>query len=207
MSGYYDNVRMDLIPFLPQGRGLRVLELGCGEGRTGAYLKSTGLASEVVGVEFDPMSAELARTRLDEVFVGDLDVFDAFPGEFDLILAADVIEHLKDPWASAARFLNHLKPGGWLVTSTPNIRYWRILWDLGVKGQWQYADSGILDRTHLRFFTRESITAFHRGLGMDVEAIGHPELSGKRAILNRVMRGTPEDLLIGQHVVRSRKSA
>jgi hypothetical protein len=122
-----------------------------------------------------------------------------------MILAADVIEHLVDPWRTLERMLPSLRPGGYVVTSTPNVRYWRVLYDLGVRGRWEYQDSGILDRTHLRFFTRRSAIELHERVGLVVEEIGYTELSGKRALLDRLTRSRIRDLLCGQHVIRSRK--
>ena len=203
---YYDNVRRDLFPFLPERRGLRVLELGCGEGQTGAALKRDGVASRVVGMELFEDAAAVARDNLDAVIVGDLDTLDPPDETFDLIFCADVIEHLRDPWSVLETYVDHLAPGGWLLTSTPNIRYWKLLYDLGVNGTFEYTDSGLLDRTHLRWFTRKSITDLHRGLGLTVEAVNYPELSGKREMLDRFTGGRLRDLLCGQHVVRSRKS-
>lgn len=203
-DSYYKNTRTDLADALPDARGLRVLELGCGQGYTGAWLKEIGLASRVVGMELFEEAGAQARARLDAVHVGDLDQLAPPEEQFDLILCADVIEHLRDPWGVMARYREVLAPGGWLVTSTPNMRYWRVLYDLGVKGRFEYADEGIYDRTHLRWFTRRSIVALHEGLNLRVEHVGYPELSGKRATLDRLTRSRLRDLLGGQHVVRSR---
>lgn len=204
-SSYYTNTRKDLIPFLPDGRGFKVLELGCGEGHTGRYLKDLGIASFVLGVEISPEAAANARELLDVVVEGNLDKLAPVDDTFDVILAADVIEHLKDPWSTMQQWLRCLKPGGYLVTSTPNVRNWKLLYDLTFHGDWTYQDSGLLDRTHLRFFTRKTIQRFHEDLGQVVEVIGFPELSGKRQMLDKVTRAKLRDFLIGQHVVRSRK--
>jgi SAM-dependent methyltransferase len=207
-SEYYLQARSDLLPYLPPAPpgGLRILELGCGGGATGALLKERGIAAHVTGVEVVPEAVLEARKRLDAVVAGDLERLDLPPGPaFDLVLAADVVEHLIDPWTTLRRVLDVLRPGGHFVTSTPNIRYWRILYDLGIHGRWEYADSGILDRTHLRFFTRASILELHDELGLIVEDIGYAELSGKRALLDRMTRARLRDFLSAQHVVRSRK--
>lgn len=205
-AGYHTNTRTDLEAFLPSGRGHTVLELGCGEGKTGAWLKSTGFAKRVVGVEQHPASAVSARTRLDEVYVADLDKFE-LPGEetFDVILAADVLEHLVEPAQVVERLLPRLRKGGWFVTSTPNVRFWRVLVDLILHAKWEYGSNVVLDPTHIRFFTKTSIQTFHRSLGLSVERFGHLGLSGRRELVDTMTFGSVRDFLCGQHVVRSAK--
>jgi predicted TPR repeat methyltransferase len=204
---YHNLVRSDLLEFLPPGRDLDVLELGCGSGKTGAHLKELGIARRTTGIELDSAAADAASRVLDEVINADLNGF-RFTDDrsFDLILAPDVVEHLVDPW-STLRYLvsTSLRPGGHLVTSTPNIRFWRILYDLAIHGRFDYAASGILDRTHLRFFTYRTIRQLHRDLNLVVEAAEHSTLSGKRAYLDKLTAGRFRDFLSGQHVVRSRK--
>lgn len=204
-ADYYDNVRRDLFPFLPGEKDLRVLELGCASGQTGAELKRIGVARRVVGIEKFPEAASQAIERLDAVLVGDLDLLSPPDEKFDLIFCADVLEHLADPWSVMSSFVRCLEPGGWLLTSTPNLRYWRILYDLSVRGRFEYTDSGLMDRTHLRWFTQNSIVALHEQLGLTVELVGYPEVSGKRRLLDLATRGLFRDVLGGQHVVRSRK--
>jgi 2-polyprenyl-3-methyl-5-hydroxy-6-metoxy-1,4-benzoquinol methylase len=202
-SDYHSRTRTELERFLPRGLD-QVLELGCAEGKTGEWLKQIGVARRVVGVEGFAAAADAARGRLDEVHCADLNTF-SLPGDerFDLILAADVIEHLVEPAQVLNRLLVHLRPGGTLITSTPNVRYWRVLFDLAVRGDWTYGSNVILDPTHLRFFTQSSIVRLHEGLGLRVREVGHLELSGKRKLLDRVTLGQARDFLCGQHVVVS----
>mgnify|MGYP000751857755 CR=1 FL=1 len=207
-SGYHSNCRSDLAPFLPAQRGLSVLELGCAEGLTGAWLKRSGYASRVVGIEGFAAAARAARHCLDDVYLGDLNDFE-MPGDerFDLILAADIIEHLVEPKLVLQRFLPRLSPAGWLVTSTPNVRYWRVIADLVFRGRWDYGSNVVLDPTHLRFFTKHSICRLHEEVGLHVEELGHIELSGRRARLDIMSGGHLRDFLCGQHVVRSRRGS
>ncbi len=207
-EGYHSNTRTDLAPFLPPGRGFSVLELGCGEGRTGQWLKATGFARRVVGVEQHVAAAALARgsAALDQVYEANLNDFD-LPGDetFDIVLAADVLEHLVDPGAVLRRLVTRVRPGGWVVSSTPNVRYWKVIADLAVLGRWDYGSNVILDPTHLRFFTLISIRRLHEAVGLSVELVGHLELSGKRRWLDRLTGGGIRDFLCGQHVIRSVK--
>lgn len=204
-EGYHSRTRTELERFLPKGLG-QALELGCAEGKTGRWLKDIGVASRVVGIEGFPAAAEAARARLDEVYCADLNTFLLPSGcVFDLLLAADVIEHLIEPAKVLERFIANVKPGGLVVTSTPNVRYWRVLFDLGVRGEWAYGSNVILDPTHLRFFTQSSITQLHESLGLRVQQVGHLELSGKRRLLDALTLGRARDFLCGQHVVVSTK--
>ncbi|HEV7753440.1 MAG TPA: class I SAM-dependent methyltransferase, partial [Baekduia sp.] len=135
----------------------------------------------VVGVEFDPVAAQQARAVCREVVVGDLEsgavraevqraVADA--GGVDAVICADVLEHLRDPWAVLAWLRTLLDPGGRAIVSVPNIAHWTARRAL-LRGRFDYTDFGLLDRTHLRFFTRASATELARRAGFAVQA-EHP---------------------------------
>jgi 2-polyprenyl-3-methyl-5-hydroxy-6-metoxy-1,4-benzoquinol methylase len=150
-------------------RGLRVLDLGCGAGHNGALLKRAG-AREVVGVELDTTAAAQARRQLDEVIEGDLATLDpARLGDvpFDAILASDVLEHLSDPELVLARVLTRLRPGGAVVVSLPNVAHVWVIANLLMK-RWPRKDSGIFDRTHLRFFGKRDMVRLLEGAGLRV---------------------------------------
>lgn len=140
------------------GEGRRVLELGPAAGYMSAVLQGRGCT--VIGVELDPEMAAQAARFCERVIVGDLDTLDleAELGEerFDVIVAADVLEHLRDPLATLRALLPFLKPEGWFVVSLPNVAHASVRLAL-LEGRFQYQDLGLLDRTHLRFFTHESI--------------------------------------------------
>jgi SAM-dependent methyltransferase len=156
--GYFCEVRRDMADFIPSGRN-RVLDIGCGSGTTGAYLLESGKAEWVSGVELVPAQAALAEQVISEVAVGDISAMQLpWPaGSFDVILAGDVLEHLVEPEAALQRLRPLLKPSGLFVASVPNVRHWPVLKALVVHGDWQYQESGVLDRTHLRFYTRKSL--------------------------------------------------
>jgi 2-polyprenyl-3-methyl-5-hydroxy-6-metoxy-1,4-benzoquinol methylase len=141
-----------LLKFLAEdGRPKRILDVGTADGYLGALLKREG--HMVVGVERDPVLAEKARAYYDRFHLGDIEEFD-FPyrSEFDAILFADVLEHLRDPSAVLSRALSALKPGGEILISVPNVANFTVRLGL-LFGLFNYAERGILDRTHLRFFT------------------------------------------------------
>lgn len=168
----YENPRPEVQALVP-GNARRVLDLGCASGGLGAALKARQ-AAEVVGIELDPALARDAAERLDDVVVGDLEqLAGALPalGEFDCLIAADVLEHLRDPWQVLTAFGALLAPGGTAVISLPNVRYWDTFRALGVRGVWPRLDEGIFDRTHLRWFTLVDARALLEDAGLHVDHV------------------------------------
>jgi 2-polyprenyl-3-methyl-5-hydroxy-6-metoxy-1,4-benzoquinol methylase len=138
------------------GAGKRVLDVGCSSGYLARPLVEQGCT--VVGIERDPEAAEVAREICAEVLVGDVETVD-LPferGSFDVVLCGDLVEHLRDPGAFLARVRPLLGEGGRLVLSTPNVANWANRLGL-LAGRWSYSDRGILDRTHVHFFTRRTL--------------------------------------------------
>jgi O-antigen biosynthesis protein len=163
-------------------RGLRVLDLGCGGGHNGALLKKAG-AREVVGVELDARASQEARKRLDAVIECDLAELDpAQLGDepFDAILASDVLEHLLEPEAVLAGAVTRLRPGGAVVVSLPNISNVYVFSQLLLK-TWPRRNSGIFDRTHVRFFARRDMVRLLEGAGLRVLRV-EPYFTRYRAI-------------------------
>jgi len=130
---------------------LRILDVGTADGYLGAILRERG--HSIVGIEQDATTAERARDFYDSFHVANIDDFDfPYTEEFDFILFADVLEHLKDPKIVLQRSLPALKKTGEIIVSVPNIANIVIRLSL-LMGRFDYCDRGILDRTHLRFFT------------------------------------------------------
>lgn len=156
----YPGISNPLVAELLPATARTFLDVGCGYGELGAYVKEGEPGRFVCGVEIDPERARIARDRLDLVVLADLDVLPALPqrpGGFDCVVFADVLEHLKRPEAALRAAAQVLAPGGAVVISVPNARHWHLLAQLVIDGEWRYVDSGILDRTHLRFFTLRSL--------------------------------------------------
>jgi len=159
------------------GTGRRVLEVGCAGGHVTRHLADRG--NEVVGIELDPTAAEHARQFATAVHVADLD--DTLPsslvdGEFDVVVLGDVLEHLRDPAVVLADAVSVLGPAGRLVVSVPNVAHIDVRMML-LAGEWHYQDVGVLDRTHLRWFTRESLRALLADVGfvaVEVERVTVP---------------------------------
>lgn len=170
-AGYYENINRDLFESAkPLVVGKSVLEVGCAGGHLGQALKAAG-AGRYVGVEVVASAADAARTRLDEVICGSIETLELpFPeGEFDCLIGGDVFEHLVDPWAALTRCVRFVKRGGHVIASIPNVNHASIIAQL-LQGKWTYADEGILDRTHLRFFTLETMLALFGQAGLAVES-------------------------------------
>ena len=145
-----------ILHFLSKARKpSRILDIGAAEGYLGAILKQHG--HYLVGIEGDPQLAERARTYYDVLHTVDVESFD-FPyrGEFDYILLADVLEHLRNPLDVLRRVSRCLSQNGELIISLPNVAHLFVRWSL-LFGRFEYQDRGILDRTHLRFFTLGSL--------------------------------------------------
>lgn len=162
-------LRPEIVRLVPPGTG-RVLDIGCGPGLTGAAIREAG-AREVWGIERDPALAEQARQRLDRVVTGDISeapMLDLLPASFDVLVYADVLEHLVDPWSVLAAQRSLLRSDGHAVFSLPNIRHIRILASLILRGEWSYTEEGILSIGHLRFFTTRGMRRLIRGAGFEI---------------------------------------
>jgi 2-polyprenyl-3-methyl-5-hydroxy-6-metoxy-1,4-benzoquinol methylase len=153
----------------------RVLDLGCFCGGTGRYLKRKFPGCQVIGIEMLEQAAKLAAEAYDQVHVGTLEQLDfaragLLPESFDAIIAADVLEHLFHPWQALQRLRPLLAPGGELFVSLPNARNLKLLSELG-RGRFDYAGAGILDVTHVRFFTRKTAVEMLEQTGFVVEDV------------------------------------
>lgn len=166
----YEQPRPDLLDRVP-AEARCVLDVGCARGRFGVELKRRG-CPRVVGIERDPLLADAAGNLLDQVVNADVESLgdDTFEGQFDAVVCGDVVEHLVEPFQALCRFRTWLKPRGRLLLSVPNVGHWSVLMDL-MAGRWDYAPFTILSGTHLRFFTRQSITELLQESGYRVEEI------------------------------------
>jgi SAM-dependent methyltransferase len=163
----YERARPEILAHVPR-TAARVLDLGCATGTTGAALKQRQPAT-VVGIELEPEYAREAATRLDRVITGDVET--ARPeGSFDTLIAADILEHLKDPWAALRRYAELLEPGGTAVVSLPNVGHWSTYANLA-RGTWPRRSEGIFDATHLRWFTLRDARELMLGAGLQPHSV------------------------------------
>ena len=166
---YSDDPRREVVDHLPPGR--LVLDVGCNRGAFGEEVKRRDPARLVYGIEPSD-AARFAAARLDEVVQGSYpDDIPSDWGPFDVITFNDVLEHMEDPWGVLAKTQAYLSPGGHVMAVLPNVRYIEVVIDLVLRGRWRYTDIGVLDRTHLRFFTRESMEDLFRSRGFTLETV------------------------------------
>lgn len=165
---YYQNVRHEMFKYIPKD-AKRILEIGCGEGNFGVCLKKD-IGAEVWGVEYHAAHAALAEKQLDKVFCGDISqIVDQLPlNYFDVVVCNDVLEHLTDPYTVLGKLKSRLSPEGIVVSSLPNIRYFRSFFKMLFEKNWDYTESGTMDFTHFRFFTVNSIRKMYENLNYDV---------------------------------------
>jgi 2-polyprenyl-3-methyl-5-hydroxy-6-metoxy-1,4-benzoquinol methylase len=198
--------------------GARVLDVGCASGYLAARLAARGCT--VTGVELDEAAAAAAAAHCERVITGDIESPEtrgAIPGGFDVVLLGDVLEHLVDPWEALAFVRSLLAPGGVVVTSIPNVAAWTVRLSL-LRGSFEYTDMGLLDRTHLRFFTRATAHELVRRAGYEIERETFTPIEQPPGILRRllpratdvavksVLRVWPE-LMAQQFVLRLRPAA
>jgi 2-polyprenyl-3-methyl-5-hydroxy-6-metoxy-1,4-benzoquinol methylase len=186
---YFECPRSEMLEYVPS-LCRKVLDVGCGTGSFGASIRRrTGC--EVWGVESNAGSIQKAEQNIDKVFQGyfgpDLDLPLCY---FDCIVFNDVLEHMLDPASALVIARALLSSGGCIVASIPNIRQFPTVWKLVICGNWEYQEFGILDKTHLRFFTRVSIMRLFQEAGFAIQRIDgiNPFLShesGDKALWRR----------------------
>lgn len=152
------------------GRSLHVLDVGCASGYWGAVVRQHGHL--VVGVEPDPAAASRASELLESVHCGDLNsYFAAYPmSNFDVVSFVDVLEHIPNPGIVLAAAMKRLTPGGVIIASIPNVAHLAVRAML-LEGRWEYARTGILDDSHLRFLCKQSIVSLFSSVGLRIERI------------------------------------
>lgn len=167
-AGYYDNVRHEMLKYLPPS-AKKIIDVGCGNGAFAAIVKEKNQA-EVWGIELMQEEAKIAETVLDKVFTGPCEQFisDLPDGFFDVIYFNDVLEHLADPYTVLDILKAKLAKGGVIISSIPNVRFYRTFSKVVFGKDWKYDEYGIMDKTHLRFFTGKSIRRMYEDLGYKI---------------------------------------
>jgi SAM-dependent methyltransferase len=206
---YFSQERAELKPFVPQDVH-RVLDVGCGEAAFSAGLRMDRPELEIWGVEPSTVPAKVAAGRLNRVVPGLFSPELALPeGHFDLLMFNDSLEHMPDEVAALKLAHRLIRPGGYLMCSVPNVRYFENVRHLLVDADWRYEDSGIRDRTHLRFFTKTSIQRVVRECGFEVlrcEGVNSHWWTGlKLGLLKLVFGRHMEDMRWWQIVVVARR--
>jgi 2-polyprenyl-3-methyl-5-hydroxy-6-metoxy-1,4-benzoquinol methylase len=197
----YDFDRHELIPFLPD-TARTLLDVGCGSGAFGRLLRTKRPELELWAVEPDPTSAKAAQDGFDRVIVGHFPNKELPGATFDVVMCADVLEHMAEPGQGLRGAAEVLAPGGVMVASIPNVRNWRdVLWPLLGHGAWTYTERGILDSTHLRFFTRRSMCQLFVDNGWSVQSVTGINMHRRERLLSALSVRRLDDFLFPQYVV------
>jgi 2-polyprenyl-3-methyl-5-hydroxy-6-metoxy-1,4-benzoquinol methylase len=160
---------------------------------------------ELWAVEPDPQSAQAARSGFDYVIADEFPSDQLPNGKFDVILFADVLEHMVEPQNALYAAVKALTEDGVVVASIPNVRHWRaVIWPLLRHGRWTYTETGILDRTHLRFFTRRSMCGLFTENGWFVKSISGINMTPRGKQLSIASGHLLNDFLYMQYVVVAR---
>jgi 2-polyprenyl-3-methyl-5-hydroxy-6-metoxy-1,4-benzoquinol methylase len=199
---YFESQRKEMLTFIPKNVK-KLLEIGCGTGAFSANLK-TQRNIIVTGIEPQHRSFLQASTVLDKVLPLDVDAgIEALSGEyFDCVVFNDVLEHLIDPWSALMKVSALLSPRGCVVASIPNIRHMPTFKEFVINGEWEYQKDGVLDKTHLRFFTKKSISILFETSGYTIntlEGINGLDFPWKYSLLNKITRGRLEDTKYKQY--------
>jgi len=199
---YFAHSRSEMLKYVPE-RVKVALDVGCGEGNFGALLKENRHCN-VWGVEPNVEAAEVARRKVDVLINGSFDHTIALGDQrFDCIVFNDVLEHLVDPWAALELAKKHLAPCGVVVSSIPNIRFFWCFLEIMLTKDWKYSDAGILDKTHLRFFTMKSIVRLFEESKFRVKKIEgiHPTTHKYFELLNFLLLNRIADMKYEQFAV------
>lgn len=174
---YYSNINTDLLDAVPTS-ARKVLEVGCGEGWFGKRVKELSPQCEYHGVELFPDAAQVAANNLDLVIQGNIEdakLLSSLPNGYDLLVFGDLLEHLINPWETLKILAAKAAPQSTCVACIPNVSHWSIVANL-LQGKWEYQDAGLLDRTHLRFFTVETMFKMFQDAGWHDKLEARPRI-------------------------------
>ena len=172
--GYHDLPRPEILALIP-AESKRVLDLGCGTGMIGKALKKRQQC-HVTGIELNKEASEIAKGNIDLCICDNLNRYNPSLEhvKYDCIIFGDILEHLVSPWAVIQKFSSVLADNGVIIASIPNVSHPNVLWNLK-QGLFRYEPAGILDITHLRFFTKTSIFQMFYGAGLKIVSCkSHP---------------------------------
>ena len=192
-------VNRDLLALMPQG-ARRVVEVGCMHGALAQAYRAQNPAVHYTGVDIDPAYADVAAGVCDRALAGDVELFDThtfdslFPS--DCWVFGDCLEHLRDPWRVVAGIRERIDADGCLVACIPNAQHWSVQMRLAT-GLFRYEDSGLLDRTHVRWFTRVTMIEMFQQAGWRIES----------GLARRLPQSAPQALMDGVRAVAQASGA
>lgn len=206
-NSYYQQARKDLLNIVPIN-AKRILEFGCGFGELGKAIAKRQ-ECELHGIEINSQATDKLGSTYNEFWINDIEAFEfnLLANTYDCILFPDVLEHLVDPWTVLRKSVNHISPGGHVVASLPNIRNFAIIYRLLLKGSWKYEQYGILDKTHLRFFTKTDIIAMFHDAGLEIEDIrvNKDNHKGFKGLLSKFSELFIADINVCQYLIKAKK--
>lgn len=205
-SQYHSFVRTEILPLLPSSV-TQILDVGAGVGATSAWLRSLFENCRTVALEGNPAAAAELRGNVDEFHIVDLNGALPNVGKPDLVLLLDVLEHLVDPWDVLGRVTSIMAPHATVIVSVPNIAHLSVSVPLLLRAAFEYRDAGITDRTHLRFFVRDSAIALLNSAGLCIEVGLRTGFAGPRTrLLDGLTLGFLRDHLTKQYILCGRRS-
>jgi len=171
----YTGLRDDILRLIP-GEARKILDVGCSIGGLGEQIKQKIRSEvEVVGIELDEQMAKVAKEKLDQVIIRDVERINLAdhlaPNYFDCIIFADILEHLENPWDVLKNVKSFLNNEGIIIASIPNVRHYTTIINLVIKGYWPYRERGIHDKSHLRFFALKNIRDMFQNAGFKIVRI------------------------------------
>lgn len=195
-TSYFEDRREEMLQFIP-AETHDLLEIGCGRAAFSKLLKDTRPV-RVTAIEPFPEAAEVAAQRVDRLINAPIEAaLSELTGQtFDCVVMNDVLEHLVDPWQTLRSLQPFIGSGGALVASIPNVRFMPVLKDYVLQAEWRYQKTGVLDQTHLRFFTQSSMHSLFDASGYEIlnmQGINPIEFPWKFGLLNRLTMGALED--------------
>jgi 2-polyprenyl-3-methyl-5-hydroxy-6-metoxy-1,4-benzoquinol methylase len=204
-DAYFKNIRKELLDLIPQeNRNGKMLEIGAGSGDTLVYAKQNNYAKEIYGVELCKIPNSFqSSTHFEKFIIANVEEIDLpFDNEmFDVIICADVLEHLVNPYEQIYKLKKILKNDGVIVASLPNIRQIQIIKQIFINGDFRYTDAGILDKTHLRFFCKKNMVELFENADLKVKRIiSNSNLIGKTTkLINKLTFNLFDEFLAAQY--------
>lgn len=198
---YFTGARRDYITELPNNAKSCILEIGCGNGDTGALAISEGKCASYCGIELYGPAAEVAKSKITEVITGDVENVELpWPSQsFDSLILSEVLEHLVDPWAVLRKLKLLMKPDALVFASTPNMSHYSIILML-LRGEWRLADKGAMDRTHLRWFTPQAFRELFESCGYHVNQVHSVSPPGPKARIASFVLGKSHEYLLWRQI-------
>lgn len=204
---YFAGARRAFVDDLPRNSKGRLIEIGCGNGDTAAYAHATGKCGWSAGIELCGEPAAQARQKMGAVLVADVETVELpWPDDyFDVLIMSEVLEHLRDPWLVLKRMYRVLRPSAWVLSGSPNVAHHSVLRML-LRGCWDYSPVGIMDHTHLRWFTPGTYRKMFESCGYRVVSVDPAtSLRAKARLFNAVTGGRFRHLLHTQIYLKARK--